>query len=199
MKMNLKKIFVIDSILSLGLGIIKAYSVSAIELDMDKIYEKEISKSIISDDKSAEHPYIFDKETAPMFSQYLEEKVKKVISSLQVSNKVSLYGVLSGKTHSNQTNGVYWNYTKNVPSTVSNGNIWMKKARNDVINICSVFISNYLIDTFKGSIDKGLIHVKYNTSYQDQWYNYSLLEVCSNYSTTKDLVRIMEQGHIGGR
>lgn len=106
---------------------------------MDKIYKKEISKSIINGDRSAEHPYIFDKETAPMFSQYLEEKVKRVISSLQVSNKVSLYGVLSGKTHSNQTNGVYWNYTKNVPSTVSNGNIWMKKARNDVINICSVF------------------------------------------------------------
>lgn len=190
MKMNLKKIFVIDSILSLGLGIIKAYSVSAIESDMDKIYEKEISKSIISDDKSAEHPYIIDEETAPMFSQYLEEKVKRVISLLQISNKVSLYGVLSRKTHSNQTNRTYWNYTKNAPSTVSNGNIWMKKAKNDVINICSVFISNYLID-------KGLIHAKYNTPYQDQWYSYRLLEVCSNYPVAKDLAHIIEHGYIG--
>lgn len=186
MKMNLKKIFVIDSILSLGLGIMKAYLVPIIESDMDKIYEKEISKSIINGDRSAEHPYIIDEETAPMFSQYLEEKVKRVISLLQVSNKVSLYGVLSGKTHSNQTNGVYWNYTKNVPSTVSNGNIWMKKARTDVINICLVFISNYLIDTFKGNIDKGLIHVKYNTLYQNQRYSYSLLEVCSNYPVAKE-------------
>ena len=160
MKVNLKKIFVIVSILSLGLGIINAYPVSAMESDIDKIYEEEISKSIISGDGSAEHPYIINEETAPMFSKYLEEKGKKAISSLQGSNEISLYGildgVLSGKSHSNQTNGAYWNYTKNAPSTVSNGNIWMKKveyiSKKDVINICAGFTSSSSINTFKGSI-----------------------------------------------
>lgn len=160
MKIKLKKIFVIISVLLLTLGIIKVYPVSAMELDMDKKYEEEISKSIISGDGSAEHPYVINEETAPMFSQYLQREGKKAISSLQDLNEITLYGVLNGvlngKSHANQTSGGYWNYTKNAPSTVSNGNIWMKKveyiSKNDVINICAGFTSSSAIDTFKGSI-----------------------------------------------
>lgn len=160
MKMNLKKIFVVFSIFSLALGIVKLYPVSAKEPDIDQIYEEEISKSIISGDGSKEYPYIIDEKKAPMFSRYLEEKGKSAIASLQDSNEISLYGtldgVLSGTSHSNQTKGAYWNYKNNAPSTSNNGNIWMKKveymSNDDVIKICSGFSSSSFINTFKGSI-----------------------------------------------
>ena len=198
MKTNLKIMFIIISILSLSIGIIKACPVLAIEPDMDEIYEEEISKSIITGDGTAENPYIIDEETAPMFNQYLEEKGKEAIATLQYSDEITLYGVLdgvlSGTSHSSQTKGAYWVYTKNAPSAVSNGNIWMKKveyiSKSDVINICSGFASNSLINTFKGTISsiagKGLIHAEYNTSYQGQWYSHSLSEVWSNYPTAKE-------------
>lgn len=160
MKTNLKIMFIIISILSLSIGIIKACPVLAIEPDMDEIYEEEISKSIITGDGTAENPYIIDEETAPMFNQYLEEKGKEAIATLQYSDEITLYGVLdgvlSGTSHSSQTKGAYWVYTKNAPSAVSNGNIWMKKveyiSKSDVINICSGFASSSLINTFKGTI-----------------------------------------------
>ena len=198
MKTNLKIMFIIISILSLSIGIIKACPVLAIEPDMDEIYEEEISKSIITGDGTAENPYIIDEETAPMFNQYLEEKGKEAIATLQYSDEITLYGVLdgvlSGTSHSSQTKGAYGVYTKNAPSAVSNGNIWMKKveyiSKSDVINICSGFASNSLINTFKGTISsiagKGLIHAEYNTSYQGQWYSHSLSEVWSNYPTAKE-------------
>lgn len=160
MKVILKRLFVIISILSLSLGLINVRPVFAIESDMDKIYEEEISKSIVSGDGTAENPYIINDKTAPMFSQYLDEKGKEAISLLQGTSIISPYGildgVLSGKSHSSQTKGAYWVYTSNAPSTVSNGNIWMKKveyvSKNDVINICAGFTSSSLIETFKGSI-----------------------------------------------
>lgn len=194
MKTNLKKMLIIISILSLSIGIIKACPVLAIEPDMNEIYEEEISKSIITGDGTAENPYIIDEAIAPMFNQYLEEKGKEAIATLQYSDEISLYGVLSGTSHLSQTKGAYWVYTKNAPSAVSNGNIWMKKveyiSKSDVINICSGFASSSLINTFKETISsiagKGLIYAEYNTSYQGQWYSHSLSEVWSNYPTAKE-------------
>lgn len=94
---ELKKIFVVFSIFSLALGIVKLYPVSAKEPDIDQIYEEEISKSIISGDESEEYPYIIDEKKVPMFSCYLEEKGKSAIASLQGLNHVEYNTSYQGK------------------------------------------------------------------------------------------------------
>ena len=77
MKLSFKNFFVGVSILALTFAAINVTPVFA--ADLDDIYEKEISESIIAGDGSAENPYILNEETSPMFTQYLEEKGKEAI------------------------------------------------------------------------------------------------------------------------
>lgn len=129
--------------------------------NIDKIYENEIKKSIITGDGSAENPYILDKESAPMFTQYLEEKGQEIVMNMQNENTISSYvivdSVLNGKSHSDQNNGGYWKYSSGAPNVIYNGNVWIKKveylSKQDVINTCSTFTSSSFIDRFKDSIN----------------------------------------------
>lgn len=160
MKNILKKSLTIFSVFALSFGMIGGRPVFA-ESNLDIIYEKEISESIISGDGSAENPYILNSETSPMFTQYLEQKGKEALSNnLYSDHEISTYGVLdgvlSGTSHSGQSYGGYWKYSYGAPNVSVNGNIWMEKVEYlslaDVKNICADFTSSSVFDTFKGSI-----------------------------------------------
>ena len=157
MKLSFKNFFVGVSILALTFAAINVTPVFAADLDV--IYEKEISESIIAGDGSAENPYILNEETSPMFTQYLEEKGKEAIVSLQVPT-VSTFGlfdgILSGTSHGTAPNGAYWKYTSGAPNVNSNGNVWMKSVEymtyNEVKNMVAGFNSSSYVSVFKGSI-----------------------------------------------
>lgn len=114
-------------------------SKSAEELEnIEEIVDQELSIAIISGDGSAENPYVVDYSLAPTFKQYMEEISENVMTSMSVSsdyNEISPYGIydgiLQGTAYYNQTYGGEWEYKPNSnyadPTTIQNGNIWMRK------------------------------------------------------------------------
>ena len=131
-KKKSKKSFALLCCLALFINFLSIIPVSA-TTDLSIIYDEEISQSIISGDGTAEHPFVINHETAPLFTNFLEDCGKEALKSMQSNNtsEITTYGVmdgvLSGKSHTNQTNGGYWLFNKNAtpPSSASNGNIWM--------------------------------------------------------------------------
>ena len=112
-------------------------------LDSEKIIEEELKVAIISGDGSAEKPCVLNTEIAPKFTEYMESQVRMALDSMQSTSDISTYGimdgVLSGKSHTNQTKGGYWIYSSGAPSAAANGNIWMKSveyvSKEDTKNI----------------------------------------------------------------
>ena len=126
------KLFVLICIFTMGMSLLTPSSVLAYDSELNEIYESEIKNSIISGDGSAENPYKLDVNTSPNFTQYMEEQGKIALDFMQNDAGISTYGVmdgvLSGKSHTNQTKGGYWKYKvgASAPSVSINGNIWMK-------------------------------------------------------------------------
>ena len=145
MKNKFVKTIILSSILTLIIGTFQIPFVSANNenVNLNKVYEQEIERSIISGDGSAEHPYVLNTETAPKFTEYMERNGQKALNLIQENSGISTYGVmdgvLSGKSHANQTNGGYWVYKSGAPSAIYNGNIWMKSveyvSKEDTKNI----------------------------------------------------------------
>ena len=132
MKNKFVKTIILSSILTLIIGTFQIPFVSANNenVNLNKVYEQEIERSIISGDGSAEHPYVLNTEIAPKFTEYMERNGQKALNLIQENSGISTYGVmdgvLSGKSHANQTKGGYWIYKSGAPSAAYNGNIWMK-------------------------------------------------------------------------
>lgn len=261
MNLDFKKLVICMFAFTLCVGLVNKYDVYAkgdVNRNIDTIYEDEIDASIVSGDGTSENPYILDYDKAPMFKEYIEEKAKQVLYSL--NNSESVYslssffdGVLNGASHYSQTKGGYWNYKSDAPSVIYNGMIWMRKieytSNADVMNYCAYLSSGDAVERFKGYIPdiadfsasfaisylvkkgistaiatslaawagcgttffaaaillseystfisekpyldardagKGLLHAQFYTSYQGQWYNHSLSDVWTSYSTAKE-------------
>ncbi len=159
---KLKKLLILTMSLAICLGMIQTNPVNAI--NMDRIYESEIENSIISGDGSAEKPYILDPETSPSFTEYMETQVKNALNTMQSESDISTYGimdgVLSGKSHANQTRGGYWTYKSGAPNTVSNGNIWMKSveyiSKEHAKNVFTALSVSSTKDKFLGALSSVL-------------------------------------------
>lgn len=153
-----KKLLIVMTSVAICMGMFQINPVNAI--NMDKIYELEIENSILSGDGSAEKPYILNSETAPNFTEYMENQVRVALDPIQSELDISTYGimdgVLSGKSHTNQTKGGYWSYKSGAPSTVSNGNIWMRSveyvSKEDAKNVFTALSVSSTKDKFLGAL-----------------------------------------------
>ena len=85
MKNKFVKTIILSSILTLIIGTFQIPFVSANNenVNLNKVYEQEIERSIISGDGSAEHPYVLNTEIAPKFTEYMERNGQKALNLIQ--------------------------------------------------------------------------------------------------------------------
>lgn len=166
MKNKLIKTLILLTVFALTIGALQISSVSASDynIDLNEIYEQEIKSSIISGDGSAEHPYVLNTDVAPNFTEYMEKNGQKALDLMQENPGISTYGVmdgvLSGKSHANQTKGGYWTYKSGEPTSAVNGNIWMKSveyvSKEDTKNIFASLSVSSNKDKFLGALSSVL-------------------------------------------
>lgn len=112
--------------------VVKAYESEQNDEIMERIYDQELKNAIISGDGSADYPYIVDYDKAPNFKRHVESIGNPAIHSFASRTPgISPYGifdgVLAGKSHGNQPNGGYWEYTSGKPSAIADNKLWMIK------------------------------------------------------------------------